>query len=226
MIEYLKGAIVHRKPTGIVVSVNGVGYGIDMPLSALCQVAPDAKDIELWIYTHVREDALKLFGFLAPNERALFEILLSVNGIGPRLALAILSTLGITAIKMAVVQEISEVFESVPGIGKRMAEKILVEMKAKLKRLNSMETLPHPVGDTLKVKAFPFDVVSDVQSALENLGFKAPLITLTLRELTINREESVDFNVLLKDALVKLGGGHDKDTPPPKKQPASVTDVF
>ncbi len=73
MIEYLKGQTVSRRPTGLVVSVQSVGYGVDLPLTTLCAVSPETKDIELWIYTHVREDALKLYGFTAPHERELLK---------------------------------------------------------------------------------------------------------------------------------------------------------
>lgn len=226
MIEYLKGKIVHRRPTGVVVSVNGVGYGLDLPLSTLCEIAPDAVDVELWVYTHVREDALKLYGFSAPHERQLFEILLSVNGIGPKLALAILSTLDVASIKLAVVQEVSGVFEAVPGIGKRMAEKILVEMKAKLKRLNEMVYAVGPGAKDGKLAVKTLDVMGDVQSALENLGFKTPLIVSALRELT-QSQDGFDFNSLLKDALLKLGGHEQKSAPiDAQKSSSDVTSIF
>lgn len=208
MIEFLKGVCKVKRPTSLVVDVQGIGYGVEVPVSTLFQAPAVGQVVELWIYTHVREDALKLFGFATSEEKELFEILLSVNGVGPKLALAILSTLEPMKIQTAVLQNLPEVFEAVPGIGKRMAEKILVEMKSKAKKLMEIRA-PHAK------LALDFEVedrtLSDVRSALENLGFKVPAIQTVLRDL---ENQSLDFPTALRKALARLSGSEPKDVRP------------
>jgi Holliday junction DNA helicase RuvA len=209
-----------RKPTGLIINVNGVGYSIDLPLSTLCRSPQVGEAAALWIHTHVREDVLKLYGFLTYGEKELFEILISVNGIGPKIGLAILSTLEPEQIKMAIIQAMPEIFESVPGIGHRMAEKILVELKSKMKRINEMSL---PAASSIElglVGAFDQQLVkksqmmSDVQSALENLGFKPQVVAPLLRSLVDKEGEIDDFNSLLRRSLLVLGGADSKDRRP------------
>jgi Holliday junction DNA helicase RuvA len=218
MIEYLKGTCVARLATGIVLDVNGVGYGLSMPLSALCEIGPGQADVGLWVITHVREDAIRLFGFQTYEERLGFEILTSVSGVGPKIALAVLSTLGVGALKRAVIEERLQVLQSVPGVGPRLAERLLVELKPKLKKFEIAKVMMAP-GRESSVKAMPreFDmgseasvglrdaVLEDVRSALENLGFKEKEINVIMADVV--DEAGADFPVLLKRALKKLGRG-------------------
>ena len=124
MIEYISGKVLCRTPTSLVIDVQGVGYGVEMPLSALCEVPPRGEIISLWIDTYVREDALRLFGFLSLEDRQTFIMLRSVSGIGPKIALAILSTFDATSLRQVVLQNKASLLESVPGIGRRTAEKV------------------------------------------------------------------------------------------------------
>jgi Holliday junction DNA helicase RuvA len=218
MIERIKGYCVLKRPTGLVVDVNGVGYGVEVPLSYLCRVNADSQDlVELWIHTHVREDALKLYGFPTIAEREVFGILTSVSGIGPKLGMAILSTLDVISIRQAIANGMVEVFEAVPGIGRRMAEKILVELKSKLKRFAMMPN--EPAGATAKSGmlsfaeqdfAKEFAVLEDVHSALENLGFRSGAIAPVLKKI-VSETPLREFNEVLREALIRLGGGETRE---------------
>ena len=204
MIEHLKGVLKYRKPNGVIIDVGGVGYGADMPLADLCELPPVGSEVEVWAYTHVKEDILKLFGFLHYEDRRLFEILISVNGVGPRLALAILSALDVDAVRMGAEEGRHDLFELVPGIGKRMAEKICVDLKSKIKKLDA--TMPDDRKRRLQVDTQENSVVEDVRSALENLGYKAKDVSPIMKHLIENVEEPTDFATLMKEALVKMRG--------------------
>src|SRR3989338_5433184 len=117
MIEFLQGIVTRRLPTGVILNVQGVGYGVDLPLPTLCALPEEGKPCSLWIYTRVREDAIKLFGFSTFEDRQAFSVLLNVSGVGPKVALAILSTLSIAQLKSAVETRQTHVLETVPGIG-------------------------------------------------------------------------------------------------------------
>ena len=218
MIEYLKGTCIARLATGIVLDVNGVGYGLLMPLSALCEIGPGQTDVGLWVVTHVREDAIRLFGFQTYEERLGFEVLTSVSGVGPKVALAVLSTLGVGTLKRAVAEDKLQVLQSVPGVGPRLAERLLVELRPKLKKFEVAKVMMAP-GRESSVTAMPreFDVGSetpagvrdaileDVRSALDNLGFKEKEINAIM--VDVAGEANDDFPTLLKKTLKKFGRG-------------------
>lgn len=228
MIEKLTGTYVARLPAGIILDVNGVGYGVDMPLSALCDIPPVGNRVGLWVHTHVREDAIKLFGFLNYEDRQAFGVLLTVSGVGPKVALAILSTLSVATLKQAVLQENFALLEAVPGIGHRSAEKIIVELKSKVSKFQ----LSHPatIDGAKRLAGEPFDEFSagsitsifhDVKSALENLGFKEKEVAATLAKLTSADQatEKLDFSELLRNALLEL-----RKTPVGKNSAAELRD--
>lgn len=219
MIEKIRGKYIGNLPSGIVVDVNGVGYGVETPLTTLARLPAKGEEVDLWTHTHVREDQLKLFGFLHQSERRVFDILLGLSGVGPKVALAILSTMSVDQIIRAVANERNEVFEQVPGIGKRSAEKILVEIKPKMKKLQAASL--NEFGEQPKESAIAFSdseepgedlswaVFEDVRSALENLGFKEKSISEALKFL---QSENVvaEFQHLMKEALQYLGRGIEK----------------
>jgi len=135
MIERLSGTVAARSPTGVVVDVNGVGYGVETPLSDLCDIPREGCPVVLWIDTYVREDVIRLFGFRTLERKQMFVVLRSVSGVGPKTALSILSTMSPRHLRAAVLQARPEVLETVPGIGKRLAEKLIVELKPKIEKL-------------------------------------------------------------------------------------------
>jgi Holliday junction DNA helicase RuvA len=197
MIEYLSGTILRKDSSRIVIGVNGVGYGVEMPLSSLYAIGSSGQTVSVWIETHVREDAIKLFGFATLEEKEIFNILCSVSGVGPKIGLAILGSMQPSHVFAAVLDGRKELLESVPGIGKRLAERLAVELKPKLeKHLKSRpSSLPgflegacvagSPVvsGGLLDQSSDGDDsrrLMADAQSALENLGFKDKDVTQAL----------------------------------------------
>lgn len=236
LIERLKGTYAVTLPTGIILDVNGVGYGVDMPLSAMCHLPCEGSALEVWVHTYVREDAIKLFGFLSYEDRVAFEILLSVSGVGPKVALAILSTLSTAAIRKAIITDNHSVFEAVPGVGKRVAEKLLVDLKPKLKKLQALQSsMSHGTDARIDVSIDELtfgddDIVSnaqealleDIRSALENLGFREKEMAPLLENLK-EHMPGASFQDLMKKALLELSGQPSGFKPPamPRKKTAA-----
>lgn len=217
MIERLKGQLVATVPGGVIIDVAGVGYGVEMPLSALCTLPPVGETVQVWTYTHVREDAIKLYGFATYAERATFEILLSLSGVGPKVGIAILSTLSLQQIQNAIIRHEATVFETVPGVGGRLSERILLELKPKLKRLQGAARID---GASTSTKAgvatglFADDATGsenvdnmfdDVKSALENLGFAEKNVNNALKKLRTDNSLT-EFQALMRRALLELTG--------------------
>lgn len=211
MIESLRGTCLAVRSTSIVLDVNGVGYGVEMPLTAICEVSPGQKDLQLWIHSHVREDAIRYFGFLTFEERSAFDVLLSLNGIGPKAALAILSTLSVAELRDAVVAGRQAAFQHVPGIGPRLAERIVVELRPKVHKITGYQATG-AVGENALV--LERQVVSraggvseplyqDVKSALENLGFKTKDIDPILERLA-RSDKQATLSDLMRTALLEL----------------------
>ena len=228
-IEHLRGIYETTLPTGIILSVSGVGYGVEMPLSALCELPSKGAEVSLYTYTYVKEDQLKLFGFLKHEDRMAFEILIGINGVGPKVALAILSTMSVSHLAKAIGLSDVSLLESVPGIGKRLAERLLVELKPKLERLTvsgllvSSEPRSEYVQDPIFENQQDADhdsVLLDLRSALENLGFKVKTVDPILKKV---REENPNGNLqdLMKLALLELRSGAEKGNVSNKKR--SVT---
>jgi len=131
VIAYLKGTLTERAPTRIVVDVGGVGYEVLVPLSTSEKMPETGKDVKLLTYHHVREDADSLFGFATPAEREVFEILLTVKGIGPKVALGILSGTSVERFKQAVAAGDADTLATIPGIGKKTSQRIVMELAEK-----------------------------------------------------------------------------------------------
>ena len=131
MISRLRGAVVGRRADGLVVDVAGVGYLVAATQSALARAEPGS-ELTLETYLHVREDTLQLYGFAEPAERELFEQLLSVSGVGPKVALAIVSGSPPSELRRAIALEDTKRFEAIPGIGKKTAQRVVLELKEKL----------------------------------------------------------------------------------------------
>src|SRR5437763_16174049 len=149
MISRLRGKVVMRSPTGVVLDVGGVGYLVNPTASARSKGEP-GKEVVLDTYLHVREDVLQLFGFAEPAERELFELLLSVHGIGPKVALAIVSGSSPGELRRAIALEDTARFQAIPGIGKKTAQRVGMELKEKLGSVGetgeatSLKPKPHP----------------------------------------------------------------------------------
>jgi Holliday junction DNA helicase RuvA len=197
MIAHLRGRLLEKHPNRVIVDVNGVGYDVHVPLSTFFEMAEPGEEIALRIHTHVREDALLLYGFATTLELQIFERLISVSGIGPKLALAVLSGIEpnelVSAIRTANVARLT----GIPGIGKKIAERIGLELKDKMAAFVAAETAaPHAagMGETLR---------DDVLSALMNLGYHRPLAERAV-DSAIKKSASSSFESALRYALREL----------------------
>jgi Holliday junction DNA helicase RuvA len=169
MIAYLTGRLLFKSPEYVVVDVRGVGYQVALPLSSYYDLPVTETEIGLHIYTHVREDAIHLFGFLTPVEKKLFMLLLEVSGIGPKLALSILSGISAPDLHRALIGEDSRRIQGVPGVGKKTAERVVLELKDRVRKINLEVAFPPPTE-----RGPAEDVWEEVLSALLNLGYPRP----------------------------------------------------
>jgi Holliday junction DNA helicase RuvA len=209
MIEYLFGKILKKSMPHIILDVGGVGYGVEWTLTAFAALPPEGSSFPVWVYTRVREDQLKLYGFPNLEDRKVFEILLEVNGIGPKVALAILSTLSVRQLKFAIEERDVALLEAVPGIGKRTAEKIVVELQSKVEKfplIDVMQTDDLDQGQRGLNSSFESarsQTLKDLASALDNLGFKKKEYTPILDKFNLQGSEE-RFPELMRRALAQL----------------------
>jgi Holliday junction DNA helicase RuvA len=170
MIAYLRGRLLEKHPNQVIVDIGGVGYDVTVPVSTFSLLPDPGAEVRLHVHTHVREDALALFGFLSPDEKILFEKLITVSGIGPRLAISVLSGLPIAGLVAAIRGGALDHLVRIPGVGRKTAERIILELRDKLDGLAGAE-LPRPAA-----AAAPLSTIEqDVLSALLNLGCTRPV---------------------------------------------------
>ena len=197
MIAFLRGTILDKQPNLIIVDVQGVGYEVHVPLSTYYELGDDGVEVALKIYTHVRDDALQLYGFLTSLEQQLFERLIGISGIGPKLAVAILSGIEprdlVTAVQRADVARLT----GVPGIGRKTAERIVLELKDRLTHLAV------PDVDRVATVAAGDRLRDDLLSALQNLGYHRPLAEKAV-ESALAATSTPTFEQALKAALREL----------------------
>jgi holliday junction DNA helicase RuvA len=179
MIGYLRGKVLEKQPNQVILETAGVGYDVQIPISTYTSLPDVGGTVALRIYTHVREDALVLFGFGTPEEKALFERLISVSGIGPKLAVTVLSGVTssdlITAIRNGDVQRLIRI----PGVGKKTAERIVLELKDKVAAVDAAgKPVPGPEAEPALS-----GLDRDVLSALQNLGCSRPSAEEAVRKV-------------------------------------------
>lgn len=226
MIERISGKLVAKEIGHIVVDCGGLGYGIDVPLPLFYEAGPLGSSAELHIHTYVREDQLRLFGFQSLGQLRAFKVLIGISGVGPKVALAILSTLSIGLIKEAVEENQPRVFEQVPGIGKRTAEKILVELKGKLAKLPSAsgEEPSEITGATVASQELE-GMRSDLLSALVNLGYKEKQVQSIVSSVLSENPEA-EFAEVVRLALAKLQSGAGQASGATKKTAKQLNTLF
>ncbi|HEU0264900.1 MAG TPA: Holliday junction branch migration protein RuvA [Geobacterales bacterium] len=197
MIALLTGLLVHKAPDFIVLDVHGVGYRVQIPFSTYYDLPEPGGNASLQIYTHVKEDAIQLYGFRTLAEKELFKLLISVSGIGPKLAINILSNIEAPELSQAILRGDLARLSAIPGIGRKTAERLVLELKEKLKKL-----APDSLAQ-LSTSSIPRgEVKDDVVSALVNLGYKEPQVQKVLDSIPLGDGESVEL--LLKRALKVL----------------------
>jgi Holliday junction DNA helicase RuvA len=195
VIAHLSGTLLDKQLQRLVVDVGGVGYDVQVPLSTFYAVGDVGARVALRIHTHVREDALQLFGFATPLEQALFERLIAISGIGPRVALAVLSGIEPEALIRAIRDADLGRLTSIPGVGKKTAERLIVEMRDRLPKTAETTAPGAPAAAD--------DVRSDVLSALANLGYQRAAAERGL-ERVLTTSESRDFEDVLRAILKDL----------------------
>ncbi len=167
MIAFLRGKLLEKHPNQVIVETGGVGYDVVIPISTFSALPETGAEVKLRIHTHVREDALALFGFLTTDEKTIFEKLISVSGIGPTLAIKVLSGMATSDLTAAIRNGHVEQLVRIPGVGKKTAERIVLELKDKLEGVAAMAAAGVPA--TLAAAALSV-IEQDVMSALLNLG--------------------------------------------------------
>jgi len=194
MIAHLHGTLFEKHPNSVIVDVQGVGYEVTIPVSAFSSLPEKGQPVDLHIHTHVREDALTLFGFVHPSEKALFEKLITVSGIGPKLAITTLSGLAAPDLVNAIRSGAIEQLVRIPGVGKKTAERMVLELRDKLEL-----GLPDRAIAAAPKSAFS-GTEEDVISALMNFGAnRASAEAAVIKARSAN--ESNDFDPLFRRAL-------------------------
>jgi holliday junction DNA helicase RuvA len=195
MIATLRGKLIEKHPNQAIVEVGGVGYDVVIPISTFSALPDVDGQVMLRIYTHVREDAFSLFGFFTGEEKGVFEKLISVSGIGPSLAIKVLSGMAVSALIPAIRSGHVEQLVRIPGVGKKTAERIILELKDKLEGVGAAAAVagqkPVPALST---------VDQDVLSALVNLGCNRSAAESAVRSAK-NEGVSADFEPLFRRAL-------------------------
>lgn len=197
MIGFLEGKLRHKSPEYVIVDVNGVGYYIHVPLSTFYDLPEQGQPVAMNIHTHVREDAIQLFGFRTAAEKEMFLLLTAVNGVGPKLALCILSGISPDELRQVVVQQDYARLKNIPGVGKKIAERVMLELRDKVKGKGKEKAEPLQ----------PFaagNVFSDAFSALVNLGYRPPEAEKALTRAKAALGEDPSLENVLKHALKAL----------------------
>jgi Holliday junction DNA helicase RuvA len=198
MIASLRGRLVEKHPNRLIIDVHGVGYDVAVPLSTFYDIGEPGADVFLRVHTHVREDALALFGFATPLELQLFERLIAIGGIGPKLALAVLSGIEPADLVRAVRQGDVARLTAIPGVGRKTGERVCLELKDKLPA-----SLAADVGQPPAAPGPDAGLRGDLLSALINLGYHRPLAEKAV-EAAIAAGGDRAFGPVLKQALREL----------------------
>ena len=186
MIGQIKGILINKTPPRTLVDCNGVGYEIEVPMSTFFQLPNLGEQVTLLTYFVVREDAQLLYGFLTQQEKEMFKQLIKINGVGPKLALSILSGATVDELVEAALSHNSNVFVNIPGIGIKTAERLVLELKDKCE---------HLVGD--KPKNSPPTEIDDIQNALISLGYSPKDASIAVKKLP----QDVSINEGIREAL-------------------------
>lgn len=193
MIARLTGTLAHKSPEHLIVDVHGVGYQVAVSLNALYQLPEKGQPVTLHIYTHVREDALQLFGFLEPVEKQLFLLLLGVSGVGPKLALNILSGSPADELRHALERSDLVRLTAIPGVGKKTAERLVVELRDKIRTVAGSRAEEPQASDGIDSEAI---------SALVNLGYRQAEAERAVKAARAGG--AADIQSVIRDALRRV----------------------
>jgi holliday junction DNA helicase RuvA len=192
MISQIRGRLANKAPGEIIIDCNGVGYGIRVPLSTFYELPEIEEEVLLQVYTHVREDALLLYGFLTHKEKELFCLLIGVSGVGPKLAINVLSGISAGDLERALCEGDLIGLTRIPGIGRKTAERMLVELKDKVTSTGTATGGGLPLKD---------GVVKDALSALVNLGYTRSVAEEAVHDVVRRQGNELSLEELLKESL-------------------------
>jgi Holliday junction DNA helicase RuvA len=197
MIAFLRGRLLVKTPNRAIIECGGVGYDATISVATFTSLPPEGAEARLHIYTHVREDQIALFGFAEPNEKRLFEKLLTISGIGPKLAITVLSGIDTDRLVTAIRGGDHATLTRIPGIGKKTAERVVLELKDKLDDM--AVTSAQPVASSLG------PVADDALSAMVNLGYAHPIAQRAIETVLAKDPATAnDFEVLFRAAMAAV----------------------
>lgn len=201
MISYIRGKLVAVEKEKVIIDVGGVGYGIFMPESAIGLLPQMGNEVKLHTYLNVREDAMQLFGFLTRDDLEIFKLLIGVSGIGPKGGLSILSKLTADDLRFAIMSGDSKAISAAPGIGKKTAEKVIIELKDKLDIEQILNPSDSETKSAIKMDSSANEVQSEAVQALVALGYGS---TESLKAVNKVNSENMTVEEVLKQALKNL----------------------
>ncbi|MFH0778553.1 MAG: Holliday junction branch migration protein RuvA [Candidatus Eisenbacteria bacterium] len=194
MIASLKGTLIGKAPTRVVILVGGVGYAANVPLSTYERMGDVGGTASLHTYLHVREDALSLYGFATVEEKSLFELLITVSGIGPKLALVILSGSNVSSFTEAVACGNTAMLTTISGVGKKLAERLVVELREKIEMLV-------PAHETAQASGFESTHFNDAMLALVSLGVTRASASRALKRVLSEAKGELTLEEMIRRAL-------------------------
>ncbi|NOX37291.1 MAG: Holliday junction branch migration protein RuvA [Calditrichaeota bacterium] len=199
MIETVTGKLIEKSPTYCVLDCHGVGLGIHITLNTFHKLEqhPSAEQISLYTHLHVREDDLQLYGFGDPEEKEMFRLLIGISGVGPRLALAVLSGISTADLQQAISMEQVEVLTRIPGVGRKTAQRIVLELKEKIQRRDQLVAVAQPAV----AAGFSGEKVNEAILALISLGYKQADAEKAVNRVLSSAKDDLSLEELIKQAL-------------------------
>ncbi|MDO8785159.1 MAG: Holliday junction branch migration protein RuvA [Syntrophales bacterium] len=202
MIARISGTLIYKHVTHVIVDAHGIGYRVFVPLTTFYELPDIGQQVDLNIHTHVKQDSINLFGFHTNEERDIFQLMISVAGIGPKLSMNILSGISARELILAVSHENLNRLVNIPGLGKKLAQRLLLELKDKVMKLCSEDVIGLP-GAYMTADEL---MKEDVMSALINLGYKSHNVRNILDRVFNESKETLTLDVVLKKTLKILAG--------------------
>ena len=193
MINQIKGRLVEKNLTNVVIDCHGVGYFINISLNTHSQIG-NSEELLLFTHLHIKEDSHTLYGFFSQNERSIFRLLISISGIGPSIARTMLSSMDPYEIQKSILEENLDAIKSIKGIGLKTAQRVLIELKDKVQKIEGFDEIIHPKSNTIK---------EETLSALEVLGYSRRQTEKVIDNIIQSHPES-SIEELIKSALNKL----------------------
>ena len=204
MIAHLSGTLLSKEPNQVIVDVGGVGYDVAIPLSTFYELDDQKSDVKLLIYTHVKEDALQLYGFMTANERKLFVHFISVSGVGPKLAIALLSHMKTDELIESIKSNNLARLTQIPGVGRKTAERLVVDLRDKMIQMSQAQVAEETGTRPEAVYVSSEDTVrSDALSALLNLGYQRSAAEKAI-DAAIGEGGDITVESILRRSLKKL----------------------